>query len=123
MDCSKLKTEGGDYTVDEVLDKCPKCFLIDNTDRERVQVKDGVLYCKFAAPTPPTPTDPDSDDDSGVVVDIDPAAKSALEKKYHRLNLKTYAKDSALDSEFKKLYQDLRKTNMYVSKLLRVQHT
>lgn len=87
------------------------------------RIKDDYSPPTGSDPAPPAdPADPE-DDDSGVVVDIDPAAKSALEKKYHRLNLKTYAKDSTLNSEFKKLYQDLRKTNMYVSKLLRVQHT
>lgn len=82
----------------------------------------GVTLCKEAqCPTDLTPDpDPDTDPDT----DPDPDTRETPEgRKYTTLNLKLRAKDANLNDQFQKLYQDLRSSNVLVSKLLRVQQT
>jgi hypothetical protein len=86
-----------------------------------------------SSPTPPapppttgptTPPTPPSTGTTGGGITINPAAETALERMYHKLNLHVNAKDPALDKEFKDLRKELRgrsNNGMYMSKMLRVQ--
>jgi hypothetical protein len=113
--------------------ECFECLITDNGN--------GRTFCKSLGPcatstpppapppttgttTPPTPPTPPSTGTTGGGVTINPAAKTALERMYHKLNLHVNAKDPDLDKEFKDLRKELRgrgNNGMYMSKMLRVQ--
>jgi hypothetical protein len=94
----------------------------DNTCYECTTSSDKLKLCKKVdtcpedPPTPdptdptPDPTDPTPDptDKTGGGITINPAAETALERMYHKLNLHVNAKDPALDKEFKDLRKELR---------------
>lgn len=110
--------------------ECFECLITDNGNGRTFCKSLGPCPTSTTPPTPPTPppttgtTTPPSTGTTGGGITINPAAETALERMYHKLNLHVNAKDPALDKEFKDLRKELRgrsNNGMYMSKMLRVQ--
>ena len=98
-----------------------KCF-------ECITSSDGFTVCKEVT-CRPTPSEPDNDGSDNDGSDNDDSNNNTntpklttRESKYNKYNLSLRADDPELQKEFKELYQELRSSNVLVSKLLRIQN-
>ncbi|MDA8901382.1 hypothetical protein N9I92_00925 [bacterium] len=109
----ELKADG--YTTPETVAK--KAV----EDYECYVSSDGWTVCKKLSTTTPPPTG-SSGSSGGTPSNTNTPRLTTRESKYNKYNLSLRADDPELQKEFKELYQELRSSNVLVSKLLRIQN-